>query len=362
MSSSQYAPRLATVHAASEADVVDLRSDTVTRPDAAMRAVMAAAEVGDDVYGDDPTVNRLEAAAAAKLGKEAALFVTSGTQSNLAAMLAHCGRGEEVITGFGYHTFTYEAAGASVLGGIALHPIAPEADGGLHPDKIRAVVKPDDSHHPISRLLSLENTHHGKAIPLERMQAAVAAGREEGLAVHLDGARLFNAVTALGIEPIALAGIFDTVSICLSKGLGAPAGSVLAGPAEIIARARRWRKMLGGGLRQAGVLAAAGLQALEHNVAGMAQDHRRAETLAAALHEYDDAWDAPVGQATNMVFITPKPIDHAPLRAHLNERGMRLGGGDTSIRLVIHRDIDDAKLNRAIDAFASFYKRNTLSA
>ncbi|MBX2855156.1 MAG: low-specificity L-threonine aldolase [Rhodobacteraceae bacterium] len=327
-----------------------------------MRAAMASAEVGDDVYGDDPTVNRLEAAAAAKFDKEAALFVSSGTQSNLVAMLAHCGRGEEVITGFGYHTFTYEAAGASVLGGIALHPIPPEADGGLDPDKIRTAVKPDDSHHPISRLLSLENTHYGKAIPLERIQAAVTAGREAGLMVHLDGARFFNAVTALKIEPAALAELFDTVSICLSKGLGSPAGSVLVGPADAIARARRWRKMLGGGLRQAGVLAAAGLQALEQNVAGLAEDHRRAEILATALREYGQAWDAPVAQATNMVFITPKTADHAPLRAHLNGRGLRLGGGEGSIRLVLHRDINDAKLDRAIDAFASFYKRNTLSA
>jgi len=227
--------------------ICDLRSDTVTTPDAAMQAAMADAEVGDDVYGEDPSVNRLEATLAERLGKEAGLFLTSGTQSNLVGMLAHCARGEEILVGRGYHIYTYEAAGASVLGGIALDPLEVAADGGLDPAAITAAIKDDDSHHAMTRLLGMENTHNGQAVPLVRCAAGVDAARAADLSAHLDGARFFNAVEALGCAETDLAGLYDTVSICLSKGLGAPVGSVLVGPRDLIGRARRWRKMLGGG-------------------------------------------------------------------------------------------------------------------
>ncbi len=217
--------------------ICDLRSDTVTRPCAGMRAAMAGAEVGDDVMGEDPQVNRLEAGLAERMGKEAGLFLPTGTQSNLTGLMAHCGRGEEVIVGRPYHVFTFEAAGASVLASIALFPLEPRATGALDPDDIVAAVKADDPHFTVSRLLSLENTHDGKAIPLADIAASAQAARDAGLSVHLDGARIFNAVTELGCEPDELAGLADTVSVCLSKGLGAPAGSVLVGPADLIALA-----------------------------------------------------------------------------------------------------------------------------
>ena len=335
------------------APVCDLRSDTVTRPDEAMRRAMYEAELGDDVFGDDPTVARLEAGLAGRMGKEAGLFLTSGTQSNLCAMLAHCGRGEEVITGRDYHTYAYEAAGASVLGGIALAPLGVEADGGLDPAAIAAEVKPDDSHKPVSRLLSLENTHNGKAVALERIAAAANAGRAAGLAVHLDGARYFNAIAALGCGEADLAALADTVSLCMSKGLGTPAGSVLVGPRDLIARARRWRKMLGGGMRQSGILAAAALHALEHNVAPLTGDHARAERLAGALR---DLGAGEVVTNTNMVFFTPADGGHAALRAHLAGQGVLIGGAARGpIRMVLHRDVDDDALAVALDGFAGFY-------
>lgn len=328
----------------------DLRSDTVTAPDAAMRAVMADAEVGDDVYGEDTTVNRLEATLAERMGKEAGLFLTSGTQSNLVGLLSHCARGEEIITGRAYHIWKYEAAGASVLGGIALDPLEVAEDGGLEPDSIRQAVKADDPHHPISRLLTLENTHNGKAVPLARCQAAADAARAVGLSVHLDGARFFNATETLGCAASELSGVFDTVSICLSKGLGAPVGSVLVGPRDIIDRARRWRKMLGGGTRQAGVLAAAGLYALDHNVDRLAEDRMRAERLGQALSAYGD-----VHQATNMIFFTPKGgVTHA-LQNHMATHGVRLSGATGTTRLVLHKDVTDKGLAAAISGFDAYF-------
>jgi threonine aldolase len=333
---------------------VDLRSDTVTQPDDGMRRAMYDAEVGDDVYGDDPTVNRLEGTVAERLGKDAALFVPSGTMSNLTALLSHCGRGEEVIVGRQYHIAADEAAGSSVLGGIAICTIPVEADGGLSADTITAEVKPDDSHNPISRLVCLENTHGGKVVPLDRMQDAAGAARAAGLSLHLDGARFFNAVAALGCSPTELAGTVDSVSICLSKGLGTPAGSVLSGPKDLIARARRYRKMLGGGMRQAGVLAAAGLYALDHNSARLAQDHDRAAALAKSLNEMQ-AGD--VTQATNMVFLTPRDGANDTLRHQLAEAGILLGGGSTgAIRLALHKDIDDDALDYLIAAMRAVYE------
>ncbi len=331
----------------------DLRSDTVTRPDEAMRAAMAAAEVGDDVYGEDITVNRLEAVLAERAGKEAALFLPTGTQSNFVAVLAHCGRGEEVILGRGYHVYKYEAGGASALGGIVMDPQTVEADGGLNPADISAAVKDDDSHHPISRLLSLENTHNGKAVPLARMDACIAAARDAGLSVHLDGARVFNATTALGCDLAEIAGRFETVSICLSKGLGAPVGSVLVGSSALIARARRWRKMVGGGMRQAGVLAAAGLHALDHNVARLAEDHARAEALGDALRALGAGT---VEQNTNMVFFTPSDGDNAALGQTLAQHGVVISAGGTgAIRMVLHRDVNDRGFDALLGGLRAHY-------
>jgi threonine aldolase len=329
--------------------IADLRSDTVTRPDAGMRAAMAAAEVGDDVFGDDPTIKRLESTIAERMGKEAALFLPSGTQSNFVGMLAHCARGEEIITGRDYHIHKYEAKGASVLGGIAFEPLAVAEDGALEPGAIMAAIKEDDPHRPITRLLGLENTHDGKAIPLPRLVEAAKIARRAGLSVHLDGARFFNAVVALNCSETALAGIFDTVSICLSKGLGAPVGSVLAGPRDLIDRARRWRKMLGGGMRQAGVLAAAGLYALENNVARLAEDHARATVLADALRPLGD-----VQHATNMIFFTHNAGVTPALQQHMAARGVTLTGATGTTRLVLHKDVTDEGLQAAIAGFQSF--------
>ncbi len=325
--------------------VADLRSDTVTKPCAAMRAAMAEAEVGDDVYGEDPLINRLEANLAERLGKEAGLFVPSGTQSNLLGMLAHCGRGEEVISGESYHVIRYEAAGASVLGGVALHALPVSEDGGLDADAIVGAVKEDDSHHPISRLLSLENTNYGRAVPLHRIKEAATAGRSAGLSTHLDGARFFNAITALGCAETDLADPFDTVSVCLSKGLGAPVGSVLVGPKDLIAKARRMRKMLGGGMRQAGILAAAGLFALERNVARLTEDHQRADALASHLRNLDIG---AVSQATNMVFLTPR--DGVSLTG-LSAAGIAMSAPEPACRMVLHRDIDDVAFSHVLRAF-----------
>ena len=332
---------------------VDLRSDTVTQPDEGMRRAMYDAEVGDDVYGDDPTVNRLEATIAERLGKDAALFVPSGTMSNLAALLAHCGRGEEVIVGRQYHIAADEAAGSSVLGGIAICTVPVENDGGLSAETIASEVKPDDSHNPISRLVCLENTHAGKVVPFDRMQEAATAARMAGLSLHLDGARFFNAVAALRCSASELAGIVDSVSVCLSKGLATPSGSVLSGPSDLIARARRYRKMLGGGMRQSGVLAAAGLYALEHNTTRLTEDHDRASNLAAALN---DMQAGEITQATNMVFLTPRDGANDKLRAELAETGILLGGGSNgAIRLALHKDIDDDALDYLIAEMQRFF-------
>ncbi|MEL7429155.1 MAG: low-specificity L-threonine aldolase [Pseudomonadota bacterium] len=335
--------------------VCDLRSDTVTRPCANMIRAMASAPVGDDVYGDDPSVNKLEETMAGMLGKEAAMFVASGTQSNLCAVMAHCGRGEEVITGDGYHVFIDEAAGASVLAGVALFPIALEDNHSLLPERITGAIKDDDPHCPVSRLLCLENTVHGKAIDLETITSSSEAGRAGGLSIHLDGARFFNAVVETGCRPQELAGIADTVSVCLSKGLGAPMGSVLCGPHELVRRARRHRKILGGGMRQAGFAAAAGLYALENNIDRLAEDHARAGSFASFLEGLDAG---AVEQATNMVFFTPKLEDHASLHAHLAKSGIKIGGQKPTIRMVMHRDVSDEAYKVLVRAFETFFRKN----
>ncbi len=328
---------------------VDLRSDTVTRPTAAMREAMVRAELGDDVFGDDPTVNALQERVAALLGKEAALFVASGTQSNLAAIMSHCGRGDEYLVGQMAHTYRWEAGGAAVLGSVQPQPIAHQADGTLALADIEAEIKPDDAHFARSRLLCLENTLGGRALPLAYMEAAAALARRRGLATHLDGARLFNAATRLGVPVRALAAPFDSVSVCFSKGLGAPVGSALVGSRDLIARAHRWRKMLGGGMRQAGVLAAAALHALDHHVERLAQDHALARRLADGLSGIPGLRVEPPD--TNMVFVDVEGGAEAGRRLvdGLKARGV-LATGLYRLRFVTHLDVDEAGIDRAVAA------------
>lgn len=334
-------------------EIVDLRSDTVTKPTPGMRRAMMQAEVGDDVFGDDPTVNRLQAVLAERLGFEAGLFMPSGTQSNLTALMTHCQRGDEVIVGQDAHTFRYEGGGAAVLGSIQPQPIENAADGSIPLDKIAAAIKPDDPHFARTRLLALENTIGGKALSPAYCAQATQLAHARGLATHLDGARLFNAAVALGVDARDVARGFDSVSVCLSKGLGAPVGSVLLGRRDFIAAARRPRKMLGGGLRQAGILAAAGLYALEHHVARLAEDHENAARLAAGLRAIDGLQ---VEHATNMVFVAVPPQRFEALPAFLRERGIVVLARNP-LRLVTHLDVDRAGIERAVAAFAAYFRR-----
>jgi threonine aldolase len=329
--------------------MIDLRSDTVTRPTSAMRAAMAAAEVGDDVFADDPTVNALQERIAAMLGKEAALFVPTGTQSNLCGLMAHCGRGDEYLVGQMAHTYRWEGGGAAVLGSIQPQPLAQAADGTIPLAEIEAAIKPDDAHFARTRLLALENTWGGKVLPPSYVQQATTLAHARGLATHLDGARLFNAAVASGGDSRdaarRLAEPFDSVSVCFSKGLGAPVGSALCGPRELIARAHRVRKMLGGGMRQAGVLAAAVLHALDHHIDRLAEDHANARRLAQGLQDLPGVHcEVP---NTNIVFV-----DVAPERAHgVVERAHAHGvlcTGLYRLRLVTHLDVSRADVDRAI--------------
>lgn len=327
--------------------MIDLRSDTVTRPSPAMREAMARADVGDDVYGEDPTVNALETRAAALLGFDAALFVASGTQANLCALLSHCQRGDEYIAGHSAHTYRFEGGGAAALGAIQPQPIPFEPDGTLDLDAVGAAVKPDDYHFARTRLLCLENTQSGKPLPMDYFPRARAFCDARGLSLHLDGARLFNAAVACGVEAVDIARHVDSVAFCLSKGLGAPAGSLLAGDADFVRSARRWRKVLGGGMRQAGILAAAGLFALEHHVERLGEDHERAAHLAEGLRGIaDGAYAAGIVCHTNMVFVGP---DLATREAALLERGVCIEGE----RWVLHLDIDDADVEHVLDAVSS---------
>ncbi len=320
---------------------VDLRSDTVTRPSAGMRRAMAEAEVGDDVFGDDPTVNRLQDRAAALFGFEAALYFPTGTQSNLAALMSHCQRGDEVILGMEAHSYRYEAGGLAVLGSIQPQAIANRPDGTLDLAEVEAAIKPDDAHFARTRLLALENTITGRVIPRRYFDEALALAKRRGLATHLDGARIFNAAVKLGMPVKDLCRGFDSVSACLSKGLGAPAGTMLVGSKECIARAKRARKILGGVMRQAGILAAAGLYALENNVQRLAEDHANAERLAKGL-----GVEPP---QSNMVFVKSAP----GLVEHLAQRGVVVLSGPR-LRLVTHLDVDQAGIDCAIAAFRSF--------
>ncbi|MBR8656172.1 low-specificity L-threonine aldolase [Achromobacter sp. Marseille-Q0513] len=332
--------------------MIDLRSDTVTRPTAAMLQAMMAAPVGDDVMGDDPSVNRLQAAVAERAGKEAGLFFPSGTQSNLAALMAHCERGDEYLVGQLAHTYRYEGGGAAVLGSIQPQPIEHAEDGTLPLERLAEAVKPKgDPHYARTRLLALENTFHGKLIPAAYIEAASAWARGLGLGVHLDGARVFNAAVASGRPLAELCAPFDTCSICFSKGLGAPVGSVLVGSRALIECALRWRKMLGGGLRQSGVLAAACLYALEHNVERLAQDHEHARLLAEGLRGI--AGLRVLSQDTNMVFVEFEPSRCDALNAGVAADGILMRavyGGST--RLVTHLDVSADDVRRVVASVA----------
>ncbi|MFM2209420.1 MAG: hypothetical protein RIQ96_1063 [Pseudomonadota bacterium] len=337
---------------------VDLRSDTVTQPTAAMRAAMMAAPLGDDVFSDDPTVNALQEQIAQMLGFEAALFVPTGTQSNLCAILSHCQRGDEYIVGQMQHCYRWEGGGAAVFGSVQPQPLNHAPDGSLPLADIEAAVKPDDPHFARSRLLALENTLGGKLIPFDYLQQATTLARGKGLATHLDGARLFNAAVAQAAvtggsardEARRIAGLFDSVSVCFSKGLGTPAGSALCGSRELIAKARRVRKMAGGGMRQAGVLAAAARHALDHHIERLADDHARARTLAQALQGIPGVQVQP--PQTNMVFV--KLTGAARDRAATLGDALRAQGiltlGLYDLRLVTHLDVDDAGIAHAADA------------
>ena len=332
---------------------VDLRSDTVTKPTAAMRAAIAAAAVGDDVFGDDPTVNALQERVAALLGKEAALFMASGTQSNLCGLLAHCGRGDEYIVGQLAHTYRYEGGGAAVLGGIQPQPLNNQPDGSLRLEDIAAAIKPDDPHFARTKLLALENTWSGNVLPASYVADACELAHSRGLATHLDGARLFNAAVASGRTAAELARHFDSVSICFSKGLGAPIGSMLVGSRELIARAHRVRKMVGGGMRQVGLLAAAADHALTHHVDRLADDHALARRLAEGLAALPGVTVTP--PQTNIVFAQVSEGRGPALLAHLKSRGV-LATGLIGLRFVTHLDVDAAGIDHAIASAADFFK------
>lgn len=330
--------------------MIDLRSDTVTRPSQAMLSAMMAAETGDDVYGDDPTVNALEAKAAQLTGKEAALFLPTGTQANLIALLCHCQRGEEYIVGQLAHNYKYEAGGAAVLGSIQPQPILAAADGTLPLDVVAQFIKPDDFHFAMTKLLSLENTHNGKVLPIAYLKDAWEFTRQHKLALHIDGARIFNASVALGVELEALTRYCDTLTICLSKGLGTPVGSLLCGSAEYIQRARRWRKMTGGAMRQSGILAAAGLYALEHNVARLQDDHDNAAWLAEQLKAIGVNVSR---QDTNMVFVRLPDAQIEPLKAWMKQQNILISTGAVT-RLVTHLDIDRHALETLVAQWKAF--------
>jgi len=333
-------------------NIVDLRSDTVTRPSAAMLRVMADAEVGDDVYGEDPTVNRLQAMTAEMLGKEAALFVPSGTMSNLISLLSHCARGDEYIAGQDAHIYRWEGGGGAIFGGIQPQPIDFEQDGTLDLDKVSRAVKPADHHHAVTKLLCLENTQGGRVLPLDYLDKARKCAQSNGLAMHLDGARLFNAAVELGVPAAEIASSFDSVSVCLSKGLGTPVGSLLCGSSELIGKAHRWRKVAGGGMRQSGILAAAGIFALQNNIKRLAEDHENAALLASGLANIEELLVTPA--RTNILFVTPPKGSAAELREALASQGILIGGGD-SLRLVTHLDVSAGDVERTVGAFKRFF-------
>jgi threonine aldolase len=366
--------------------MTDFRSDTVTRPSPAMRAAIAAAEVGDDVFGDDPTVNRLQAHAAELLGFEDAVFAASGTQTNLMGLLAHCERGDEAIVGQQWHTYRWEAGGMAVLGSIQPQPLEHAPDGTIPLASIEQAIKPDDPHFARTRLIGMENTTGGRVLPMDYLREVRALAQRRGLVTHLDGARLFNAAVEVAhrrraghrdgdtgggtvTDPRAVAreicSHFDSVSLCLSKGLGAPVGSLLLGSRPVIARARRWRKMLGGGMRQAGLLAAAGLYALEHHIDRLADDHDHARRLARGLAELGrangDALQLDPPQ-TNILFVRVAESIAGPFSEHLAAHGIRTTGSTGRYgaglvqRWVTHLDVGAADIDAALGAAARFFE------
>lgn len=333
---------------------IDLRSDTVTRPTPSMRDIMAKAEVGDDVFGDDPTINRLERLAAEMLGTEDALFASSGTQGNLLGVLSHCQRGDEYIVGQQAHTYKYEAGGAAVLGSIQPQPLDLEPDGTLDLEKVARAIKPDDFHFAKTRLLCLENTQAGKVLPLDYLQRAEEFATTHNLSSHLDGARVFNAAVKQGVDVKEISRHFDSISICLSKGLGAPVGSLLCAGKDQIKDARRWRKMLGGGMRQAGILAAAGIYALENNIARLAEDHTNARLLAEGLAEIDGvAVNLDLVQ-TNMVFASVGESVARDLHGYLKQKGV-LTLAMEPMRLVTHLDVTEGDIKTVIGFVKEFF-------
>jgi threonine aldolase len=332
---------------------IDLRSDTVTRPTGAMREAMMRAELGDDVFGDDPSVMQLESMAAEMLGKEDALFAPSGTQTNLIALLTHCERGHEYIVGQQAHTYLFEGGGGAVLGGIQPQPLDQEDDGSLSLARVEALIKPDDYHFARTRLLCLENTTWGKVLSLDYLKEARNFTNEKGLRLHLDGARVFNAAVASGVTAKEIAGCFDSVSVCLSKGLGAPVGSVLLGGKEFVREGKRWRKMLGGGMRQSGLLAAAGMHALEHHVERLADDHAQASRLAEGLSGIPGVMVDPVH--SNMVLAALPEASLAGIAEYMRSRDILiLGASGGRIRMVTHLDIPEEAIDRVVDAFADY--------
>ncbi|MGB2910393.1 MAG: low-specificity L-threonine aldolase [Anaerolineales bacterium] len=340
--------------------IVDLRSDTLTQPTPAMRQAMAEADVGDDVYGEDPTVNRLQEISAAKMGKEAGLFVASGTMGNLVAILAHCDRGDEVILGNLAHSFLYEAGGISAMGSVHSCQIPNRPDGTLKLDDIQAAIRPDDAHFPITRLIVLENTHNrcgGVPLSVEYTHAVAKIAQEQNIRLHLDGARIFNAAAALGVDAKDLVDRADSVTFCLSKGLCAPVGSVICGSRPFITRAHRIRKQLGGGMRQAGILAAAGIVALESMVDRLTEDHARASRLARSLEKIPGITLDPGTPYTNMLYLSLDEdfvsLTGTQVAELLDEMDIKVGVvSERRFRLVTHYWIDDADVERTVDAFS----------
>ncbi len=341
-------------------NIVDLRSDTVTLPTQEMRQAMAQAVVGDDVYSEDPTINRLQEMAAAKMGKEAALFVASGTMGNLVAVLAHCERGDEAIMGHLGHTFLFEGGGVAALGGVHPHTVPNQPDGTMNLDDLGEAIRSEDVHYPISRLIILENTHNrcgGVPVSLEYTREVATLAKAHGLKLHVDGARIFNAAAVLGVSAAQLVADADSVTFCLSKGLCAPVGSVLCGSPAFIARSRRIRKQLGGGMRQAGVLAAAGIVALEKMVDRIGDDHRRAEALAQGLGAIPGLSVRPSALRTNMVFVSladEVALEAEPIAKRLHQEfAVRVGVvAPRQFRLVTHAWIDDEGVQRTLQAFS----------
>jgi threonine aldolase len=355
----------APANASMPARCVDLRSDTVTRPTRAMRDAMMQAEVGDDVFGDDPSVNALQDKIADLLGFEAALFMPTGTQSNLCGIVAHCERGDEYIVGQMAHAYRWEGGGAAVLGSVQPQPLQQQADGSIALADIEAAIKPDDAHFARTRMLALENTWGGKVLPMKYLVEASTLAHQRELSTHLDGARLFNAAVAqaaaLGSNPMTearrIALCFDSVSVCFSKGLGTPAGSALCGSRDLIARAHRWRKMVGGGMRQVGILAAAATYALDHHVHRLYEDHARMQRLARGLHGLTGlTFEAP---QTNILFVDlvgPMRERATEFSAYLKQHGV-LANGSTRLRLVTHLDISQDDVDHAIAVFRGFFTR-----